>query len=350
MKLSRAQVLLLCSLLLICSPPIAPLAAQDGPYAKPIPVVLSSDVGNEIDDQWAIAYLFTNPAFHVVGAISAQAPSLPDPSAHATYLILRDEVEHSLGLRVHAPLLEGASKPLVDEHTPQPSGGSQFLIAASRTFNPDHRLTVLVIGAATDVASAILQDPTLVNRIRIVAMAFSNQSTDGGKEYNVENDPKAWQVLLRSSVPLTVGPGETCREYLALNYAQAAKLLVGHGPVDAWLWAEYRSWYYRYVKPLRSKDFTKSWFIWDIITLADLRGFATETEAPRPELKDDLSLQQSLPGKEDAERITWITAVDSERLWADFTASLDEFQRTHAIDDNGYQNPDESLQVQGTAR
>lgn len=333
-----AQALVLLISLLCFSQPIPAIAAQSVPDAKPIPIVLSTDVGNEIDDQWAIAYLFTNPAFNVLGAISAQAPSLPDPSAHATYLILRDEVEHRLGLTVHPPLLEGSSTALQNEHTPQPSQGSAFLIDISHRFGPNHRLTVVMIGAATDVASAMLQDPALAQRIRIVAMAFGSRSPDGGREYNVENDPKAWQVLLQSKVPLTVGPGTTCRKYLALDYDQAQKLLAGHGPVAAWLWAEYRSWYYRYVMPLRSNDFSRSWFIWDIVTLADLRGFATETVGPRPRLRDDLSLQFPTSGSQEGKTITWITGVDSERLWADFISCLDKFQRTHAIygdDDQG---------------
>jgi inosine-uridine nucleoside N-ribohydrolase len=341
--------LLVASSILLFNPPfIAPLAAQTESKIKPIPVILSSDIGNEIDDQWAIAYLFTNPAFHVVGAISAQAPSLPDPSAHASYLLLCDEVENRLGLRVHAPLIEGASTPLKDLNTPQPSKGSQFLITASRGFNADHRLTVVVIGAATDVASAMLQDPTLVNRIRIVAMAFGNSSSDGGNEYNVQNDPRAWEILLNSNVPITIGAGDTCRKYLALDYEQAKQLLAGHGPTAAWLWAEYRAWYYRMVKPLRVDDFSKPWFIWDIITLADLRGFATESEGPRPELRDDLSLVAPTNPRVGAQGISWITSVDSKRLWADFTANLDEFQRTHAIDGNKNQNSDESFELETT--
>ena len=54
------------------------------PAQVKIPVILSTDVGNEVDDQWAIAYLLTNPEFEVLGILSAHAPTLPDPSAHTT--------------------------------------------------------------------------------------------------------------------------------------------------------------------------------------------------------------------------------------------------------------------------
>jgi len=63
-------------------------------------------------------------------------------------------------MKNHPPLLEGGSEPLVDSKTPKNSPAVDFLIKTSRQFSKDHRLTVLVIGAATDVASAILTDPS----------------------------------------------------------------------------------------------------------------------------------------------------------------------------------------------
>lgn len=289
-------------------------------------VILSTDVGNEIDDQWAIAYLLASPELNVLGIISAHAPSLPAPSAHSTYLVLRDEVENRLGLRDHVPLFEGSSLPLHDTHTPQPNSGTNLILDQSRNFGKENRLVILTIGAATDVASAILQDPTIVDRISILAMAFTNRSVSGGKEYNVENDVKAWQVLLNSDVPLTVGSGDVCRAYLALSFGQAKELISGHGPVGAWLWGEYQTWYYRTVKPLRVNDFSKPWIIWDIITLAYVKGMATGETLPRPRLEDDLSLRLATSGK----TMTWITAVDSKRMWTDFVDQLDDFQRHHA--------------------
>jgi purine nucleosidase len=297
------------------------------------PVILSTDVGNEIDDQWAIAYMLTDPEFDVRGIISAHAPSLPAPSAHATYLVLRDEVENRLGLRVHPPLFEGSSLPLADTRTPRPNPGVDFLLKQSQAFNEQNRLTVLTIGAATDVASALLLDPTLADRIRIVAMGFENSGPHGGEEYNVQNDPRAWQVLLRSRAPIVIGAGDVCRKYLALGFDQARSLIAGHGPVGLWLWDEYQAWYYRQVKPLRVDDFSRPWIIWDIVTLAYLRGLTTQETAPRPELRDDLSLAPAPVGPTGASAgtVQWITSVDAGQLWSRFTRHLDSFERTHDV-------------------
>lgn len=295
-------------------------------FAK-TPVLLSTDVGNEIDDQWAITYLLTDPDFDVQGITSAHAPSLPDPSAHATYQVLVDVVEHRLAMSVHPPLLEGSSVPLKDNKTPQPSAAMDFMLQTSRRYSKDNRLTILNIGAATDLASAILEDPSIVDRIRVVAMGFTDLSREGGKEYNVQNDPRAWQVILHSNVPVVIGAGNVCRANLSLSFQNAAALLSGHGPIGAWLWAEYEDWYFRHVKPLRVSDFSKPWVIWDIITLCYLEGMTEQKEVPRPILGDDLSFE---PGKTGGQ-ITWITKVDSGRLWKDFLDRIDIYQQTHAV-------------------
>jgi purine nucleosidase len=291
-----------------------------------MPVILSTDVGNEIDDQWAIVYMLVNPDYDVLGIVSAHAPSLPDPSAHFTYKVLRSVVEDHLMMVAHPPLFEGASFPLKDGQSPQRNPGVDFIIEKSKAFTPENRLTILMIGAATDVASAILIDPTIVERIGVVAMAFKSWP-GGGDEFNVANDVKAWQLILRSSVPVVVGDGDVCRANLALTLSQARDLVSEHGPVGNWLWSEFEAWYFRFVKPWRKDDFSKPWVIWDTIVLAYMEGMTTQQSFARPQLRDDMSFEQV----NTSQQITWITAVDSQRMWADFLQKLESYQRSHAV-------------------
>ncbi|MBV8553789.1 MAG: nucleoside hydrolase [Acidobacteriaceae bacterium] len=307
--------------------PLLLLLAAVIPGAGKTPVVLSTDVGNEIDDQWAITYLLLNPEFDVQGIISAHAPSLPDPSAHATYEILKNVVEVHLGMVSHPPLLEGSSLPLQDRKTPRPSAGLDFLLGVSKRFSKDHRLTVLTIGAATDVASAILEDPGIVDRINVVAMGFKSLA-EGGNEFNVENDPRAWQVILDSDVPVTIGSADVCKANLAMGFEQAKNMVGTHGPIGRWLWSEYQDWYFRNVKPLRKNDFSRPWVIWDTITLAYELAMTTQKVIPRPRLADNLSFEQVSSNR----TVTWITSVDSARMWPDFLAKLDAYQETHKLE------------------
>ena len=293
-----------------------------------IPVVLSTDVGNEIDDQWAITYLLLQPRFEVLGIMSAHAPSIAAPAGRTSLRILTDVVEQRLGMAVHPPLIEGGSLPLGDAKTPRPSPAVTFLIETSRRFSKANPLTVLAIGASTDVASAILTDPSIVNRIKIVQMGFVDETS--GKEFNIENDNRAEQVLLESNVPLTIGPASVCRRDLIMSHDHAREFLGQRGPIGAWLLEEYEAWYYRFVKPLRVDDLSKPWYIWDTITLAYVLGLTEQHTLPTPRLADDGTLES--PQHPDPHKtVTWITKVDSTRMWADFAVQVDEYQRTHAM-------------------
>src|SRR4030095_5099546 len=61
-------------------------------HAQQIPVILSTDVGNEIDDQWAVAYLLVHPRFNVLGIMSAHAPTITAPAGQTSHRILVDVV------------------------------------------------------------------------------------------------------------------------------------------------------------------------------------------------------------------------------------------------------------------
>ena len=290
-----------------------------------IPVVLSTDVGNEIDDQWTITYLLLQRRFDVLGVMSAHAPTITAPAGQTSYRILVDVVENRLGMRTHPPLIEGGSMPMENARAPRSSPAVNFLIETSRRFSKDNRLTVLMIGAGTDVASAILTDPTIVERVRVIQMGFNDEQ--GGSEFNVANDVHAVQAILDSNVPLVVGPGKACRASLSLTFDQARQMLAKRGAIGAWLWEEYQAWYFRYVKPLRVNDFSKPWVIWDNITLAYVLGMTTQDTLPRPRLRDDMTFEKV---KTD-QTVTWITDVDEQRMWADFLSLVDEYQRTHAV-------------------
>jgi purine nucleosidase len=313
-KLWRQGIALLTiALLTHTTVPQAPIPART-------PVLLSTDVGNEIDDQWVITYLLLQPRLEVLGILSAHAPSLPDPSAQTSHRILVDLVENRLRMHTHPPLLAGSDLPLTDSKTPQSSPAIRFLLEISKPFSPEHRLDVLAIGAPTDVASAILTDPSVVDRIRVIQMGFIDEH--GGDEYNILNDPRAEQVLLNSRVPLVIGPASVCRADLAMTFSHARELLATRGPIGAWLWQEYQDWYFRNVKPLRVDDFSKPWYIWDTVTVAYVLGLTKEHTAPRPIMRDDATFS----GTDPQQTVTWITHVDSEQLWSDFIHRIDQYQ------------------------
>jgi catechol 2,3-dioxygenase-like lactoylglutathione lyase family enzyme len=82
-------------------------------------------------------------------------------------------------------------------------------------------MTILSLGAATNIALLLLKYPELENRIEEIVAVAGRRSLDqhfiSGKwqpepfrDLNFETDPRAFRILLQRSVPLTLVPYEAC--------------------------------------------------------------------------------------------------------------------------------------------
>jgi purine nucleosidase len=175
----------------------------------PIPAILTTDVGAEMDDQWTVAHLLLSPEVDLKAIVTthAQIAGLSSQSSarKADDVLMRVLPDaKSKWPRVEA----GSTLPLEGAKNPRESIGVDLLLSISREFSPSKRLTVFVTGAATDVASAILKDPTISNRIIIVAMAF-NDWPSGGDVFNVGNDPAAWTPMFQLLLAVLLLLGRT---------------------------------------------------------------------------------------------------------------------------------------------
>ena len=122
-----------------------------------LPVVLTTDCGAEVDDQWALVHLALSPELDLKGIVTTHAPNLAPPaaetSARAAVALL-----DLIGPTARPRVIAGSSRPW-KATSPDPNPGVEFLIEQARGRSADDRLVVVVIGAATDVASALLDRP-----------------------------------------------------------------------------------------------------------------------------------------------------------------------------------------------
>jgi inosine-uridine nucleoside N-ribohydrolase len=287
-------------------------------------VVLTTDCGTDMDDQWALAHLALSPEFDLRGVVTTHALGLPAPAAEFTARTAR-EVLANLPLTHAPPVIAGSSVALAEKTKPLPNAGVNLLLQQSRRFSASHRLAVLVIGAATDVASALLTDPTLGDRIEIVAMGFYRWP-DGGDEWNIKNDPKAWQVLLESRAPITVGDQAVCKRDLRMTPEKASALFAPRGTEGRYLAHVFTDWMEKH-PGLLAEGF---WPVWDEVVTAHLLGLTRTETHPRPTLDDTMHLVPPTETAPPARAITWIVSLDTARLWDDFTRKLERAQAERA--------------------
>lgn len=280
-------------------------------------VVLITDIGVEVDDQWALAHLALSPEIDLKGIVTTHAPILAPPAA-ATSARFAAELVARLPAAARPRIFAGSNEPLTAPPRPIPNVGVDFLIEQARGRTADNRLTVLLIGAATDVASALLTDPTWADRVSIVAMGF-NGYPGGGDPWNVKNDPVAWRVLLDSRTPIVVGDAEITRRLLRMTPDRAHTLLAELPEPAPLLLERFDSWLAHNPKTAQvNTGSTIVWPIWDEVTTAYLLGMAKVETRPRPRLREDLTFDLDNPRG----TIDWVTSIDEGRLWADLVAKI----------------------------
>jgi inosine-uridine nucleoside N-ribohydrolase len=86
---------------------------------------------------------------------------------------------------------------------PADSDGARLIIERAHAGSVDGPLWVVVLGAASNIASALLLDPSITEQIRLVFHARSEWSwPERSEQFNVSGDIPAVRRLLISGVPL----------------------------------------------------------------------------------------------------------------------------------------------------
>lgn len=202
-------------------------------------MVLDTDTYNEIDDQFAVAHALRSPDRLRVEALYA-APFHNDRStgpadgmdkSHAEILRLLDLMKPA----DPPPVLRGATDFLVNTGRPQPTEVTKDLIARAMAGPDDEPLYVAAIGAITNVASAILLEPAIIERIVVVWLGGHAPHWPHAREFNLKQDIPAARVLFDCGVPFVQLPCVNVVDHLMTTNQELADCLAGRGALADYL-------------------------------------------------------------------------------------------------------------------
>ena len=169
-----------------------------------VPVVLDTDAFNEIDDQFAIAYLLRaadkldTKAIYAAPFLNSKVSS-PAEGMEKSY----GEILHLLELLgERRPVFRGSEAFLPDETTPVLSDAARDLAVRADAYSPQAPLYVVAIGAITNVASAILLNPKVAENTVVIWLGGHALHYHDTAEYNMRQDVAAARVVFSSGVPL----------------------------------------------------------------------------------------------------------------------------------------------------
>lgn len=205
-----------------------------------VDVVLDTDAYNEIDDQYAIAYLLKNkeklntvrlyaaPFFHEMNKKSVSVKDGMEKSYNEILKILSLMDEEQTVLR-------GSGEFLPDERTPVVSDAANDLASLAMNYTPENPLYVVAIGAITNIASAILINPAIIDNIVVVWLGGHALHYHNTKEFNMEQDVAASRVVMSSGVPVVLLPCNGVVSGFTISKPELEYWLVGKNPLATYL-------------------------------------------------------------------------------------------------------------------
>lgn len=289
------------------------------PMHKQLRVIVSSDVGNEADDQFAIVHQLLTPMFDVRGVVAAHFESKA-PGSRTTM-----EQSYAELCRLMAasgmedvPMLRGCDAPLAHETDAPESEGVDFIIQEALR-EDDRPLYITVQGTLTDVAAVLNHRPEIAGRLTVVWIG-GGPYPQGGWEFNLMQDVTAARVVLASQAEVWQLP-VTVYGTVEVTMAELARKVRPHGPIGSYLYEEIETYNYSSDEPYELRR-GENWSLGDSPVVAALlgcgwRGNYHMEHAPR--IGDDMSYQPDPNGK----LIRVYDYVDVRMLLEDFFAKLE---------------------------
>ena len=155
-------------------------------------VILDTDTYNEIDDQYALSYLLQSfDAVELIGVTAVPFHNWKSESYADGMERSYQEILNVVSLTkpdFDVPVFRGSTERLKDTKTPVSSPAADFIIEQAMACQ-NEPLYILGIGALTNIASALLKEPAIQDKIVVVWLGCNEIELDGNAgEFNLDQD------------------------------------------------------------------------------------------------------------------------------------------------------------------
>jgi inosine-uridine nucleoside N-ribohydrolase len=270
-KIPFATTLLLASTLPAVSPaqtfPSMPdsqrLVQLEPPTRTPVPMVLDTDTFNEIDDQFALVYALLSPEVEVEAVYAApfhndrsSGPADGMEKSYEEILRILDKLDRS----PEGFAFKGSRAFIADPTSPEESPAALDLIAKARRHSPDNPLYVVAVGAITNVANALLLEPSILPNIVVVWLGGNGHDWPDQHEFNYQQDLHASRTIFDSGVPFVQLPCTPVVTHFATTVPEMEANVGGQGAIGDYL--------LKIFKDYHADHFAWSKVLWDMTAVA----------------------------------------------------------------------------------
>lgn len=194
------------------------IASASGQKAK---VIFDADTGNEIDDMPAIVLALKSGKVDALAVTAAQwnrVEACGRETMHESW-VLNNRILQLLEMK-HLPSLKGSELAVGQgQHWGNKTGtafneASDFIIKKAMEMPKSEKLIVIVTGSATNVASAIISEPKIIDKIAVYFIGTTydfKRKAFNKNEFNVRSDLNAVETLFNTErLELHVMPANIC--------------------------------------------------------------------------------------------------------------------------------------------
>jgi inosine-uridine nucleoside N-ribohydrolase len=301
---------------------VSPGPASNPP--RPVPVILDTDIGDDIDDTWALALLLRSPDLDLRLVTTDYGNTVYRAKIVARLLEIAGRTDVPIGIGLRQNDREGGQAEWVREYdlarypgTVHEDGVQALIDTVMGSAEP---MTLVAIGPPPSLAAALRREPRIAGRLRLAGMFGSLRRGYGGKpvpepEWNVRADPAAARTVLAAPWREAIlTPLDTCG-LVQLAGERYARLRDSKDPLlravieNYALWCPHQEWCAKDPAYVKAKSST----LFDPVAVY-LAG------------AHDLVKTESLPVRVTDEGMTRAGGDGPKRLWATEWRSLDEFE------------------------
>ena len=285
-----------------------------------INAILDTDTFNEIDDQFALVQMLFSKERINVQSINAAPFSMnnrsdnPEKGMELSYdeiLRLLEKVKFQKDNFV----FKGSKKYVGFEKKPVNSPAADNIIESALKCSDKNPLYVIAIGAISNVASALLKEPKIIDKIVVVWLGGNALYWPQNEEFNLKQDVGGAQVLFDSGVSLVMVPCKGVTSHLISTVPEIEKYIESQGAIGKFLAMRFKEY----------NDNHKGWSkeIWDMAAVGFVINdkWAPTNIIPSPILLDDMKW------KIDSNRhpIKIVYEIKRDAILKDFITKLENF-------------------------
>jgi len=193
--------------------------AKETQGRKKVPVIFDTDIGDDIDDTWALAFLLKSPEVDVKLVVGDNGKSLYRACLIAKFLERAGRTDIPVGIGLGSEKGRGGQSAWIEGYDLKsypgkvhPNGVKAIVDTIMQSPQP---VTLIATGPVPNIAAALEREPRIAERARFVGMHGSVRLGYGGSkkvsaEYNVRADPKSCQKVFTAPWDITITPLDTC--------------------------------------------------------------------------------------------------------------------------------------------